>query len=311
MTRAPRRRGFALITVLWVLGVLALLAADFASVARTTRVAAANARADARVRWAARAGLARATELLDRRIGRNFAGYDLAARGDSVLPAILYDLDGAHVLAVATDARARVNLNRADAPTLARLFDGAGLSAGVADSLADAILDWRDRDDFRRPRGAEAAEYRTLRPPVLPRNAPFDDVEELRSVRGMSPARYLLVARHLTVVGDGRVSVNSASLPVLQTLPGIDEAAARVIIGRRARAPFRGMFDLLPALPQPARSRVEANLGLAADRMAFTPRELELRSVATVPGTNVRAEIRATVLLAGASSVRIRRVAER
>jgi general secretion pathway protein K len=313
MTRARQRRGFALITVLWVLGVLALLAAEFAAIARTTRVAAANTRTEARARWAARAGLARGTELLDRNVARNLAGYDLAARGDTALPALLYDLDGASVLVIATDARARINVNRADAPTLAGLFDQAGLPAAVGDSLADAILDWRDRDDFRRARGAEAAEYRALRPPVRARNAPFDDVEDLRSVWGMSPARYALVAPYLTVAGDGRVGVNSASLPVLQTLPGIDEAAARAIVARRARAPFRGIFDLMLALPQPARSRIEADIGVATDRMAFAPRELELRSVATVPGggANGRAEIRATVVLAGASSVRIRHVSER
>jgi hypothetical protein len=105
--------------------------------------------------------------------------------------------------------------------------------------------------------------------------------------------------------------VNSASLAVLQTLPGIDEAAARAIVARRARAPFRAIFDLLPALPQPARSRVEANLGLATDRMAFAPRELELRTEATIAGANARAEIRGIVVLAGASSVRIRHIVER
>jgi general secretion pathway protein K len=305
------RRGFALVTVLWVLGILAMLAAEFAAAARTTRIAAGNARTDARVIWAARAGLARATELLDRKVARNLAGYDLAARGDTALPEIAYELDGAAVRAFALDARARVNVNRADAPTLARLFEVTGLPSAAADSLANAILDWRDRDDFRRPRGAEAAEYRTLRPPVVPRNAPFAEIEELRTVWGMSPDRYARLSPYLTVAGDGRVSVNSASIAVLQTLPGMDETGALAIVARRARAPFRGLFDLLPALPQPARSGVQAHLGLAADRMAFAPRDLELHVEGTIPEANARAEIRATVLLAGASSVRIRNVVER
>jgi general secretion pathway protein K len=311
ISRTRPRRGFALITVLWVMGILAVLAADFAAAARTTRVAAANARTDVRALWAARAGLARATELLDRKVARNLAGYDFAAHGDTALPEIAYELDGATVRAFALDARARVNVNSADAPTLARLFEVAGLASSAADSLADAILDWRDRDDFRRPRGAESAEYRTLRPPVLPRNAPIAEVEELRSVWGMSSDRYARIAPYLTTVGDGRIGVNSASVAVLQTLPGIDEAGALAIAARRARAPFRGIFDLLPALPQPARSRVQANLGLAVDRMAFSPRVLELHVEGRIPDSWARADIRATVVLAGASSVLIRHVVER
>jgi general secretion pathway protein K len=310
-SRPTSRRGFALITVLWVLSILAVLAAEFAAAARTTRIAAGNARTDVRAIWAARAGFARATELLDRKVARNMAGYDLAARGDTALPEIAYELDGATVRAFALDARARVNVNRADAPTLARLFVVAGLSSPIADSLADAILDWRDGDDFRRPRGAESAQYRTLRPSVLPRNAPIADVEELRAVWGMSPERYARVARYLTVAGDGRIGVNSASAAALQTLPGMDEAGAAAIVLRRARAPFRGIFDLLPALPAPTRSRVQENLALAADRMAFSPRELELHVEGAIPEANAHAEIRATVVLAGASSVRIRHVVER
>jgi general secretion pathway protein K len=310
-SRVRSRHGFALITVLWVLSILAVLAADFAAAARTTRIAAGNARSDARAIWAARAGLARATELLDRKIARNLAGYDLAARGDTALPEIAYELDGARVRAFALDARARVNVNRADAPTLARLFEVAGLPSATADSLADAILDWRDGDDFRRPRGAESAEYRERRPPVLPRNAPFAELEELGAVWGMSPERFARVSPYLTVVGDGRIGVNSASVAVLQTLPGIDEAGALAIVARRARAPFRGIFDLLPALPQPARGRVQADLGRAVDRMAFAPRDLELRVEGTIPESGARADIRATVVLSGGSLVRLRHVVER
>jgi general secretion pathway protein K len=309
-SRVPRR-GFALITVLWVLSILAVLAAEFAAAARTTRVATGNVRIDVRAVWAARAGFARATELIDRKIARNLAGYDFAAHGDTALPEIAYELDGAVIHAFALDSRARLNVNRADAPALARLFDVVGLSTSAADSLADAILDWRDRDDFRRPRGAEVAEYRTLRPPVVPRNAPLTAIEELGMVRGMSPERYARIAPYLTVEGDGRVGVNSASVEVLQTLPGLDEAGALAIVARRVRAPFRGIFDLLPALPQPARSRVQASIGLAVDRMAFSPRELELHVQATIPESRARAEIRATVVLAGASNVRIRQVVER
>jgi hypothetical protein len=45
--------------------------------------------------------------------------------------------------------------------------------------------------------------------------------------------------------------------------------------------------------------------------MAFAPRDLELRVEAAAAGDGSRAEIRADALLAGATSMRIRRVVER
>jgi hypothetical protein len=56
---------------------------------------------------------------------------------------------------------------------------------------------------------------------------------------------------------------------------------------------------------------VQANIGLAVDRMAFSPRVLELHVEGTIPDSRARADIRATVVLAGASSVLIRHVVER
>jgi hypothetical protein len=56
---------------------------------------------------------------------------------------------------------------------------------------------------------------------------------------------------------------------------------------------------------------MQANLALAVDRMAFAPRELELHVEGTIPEAHAHAEIRATVVLAGASSVRIRHMVER
>lgn len=52
--------------------------------------------------------------------------------------------------------------------------------------LAAAIIDWRDTDEQVSSGGAEAETYALLRPSYYCKNAPFDSVDELRLVSGMT-----------------------------------------------------------------------------------------------------------------------------
>lgn len=309
--RRRRRRGFALIAVLWVIAVLAVLAVEVQVSARLGRDAAYNLRGVTRARWAARAGLARALELLDRRVVANVAGIDLAANGESVLPSFEVDLDGTRVRVVTMDARARIHLNRAGDVELQRFLEALGLATAAADSLADALLDWRDGDGSRRPRGAEAEDYRAARSPSRPGNAPFDAVEELGAVRGMTGDRLRLVTRFATVIGDGRVNVNSASIPVLRSLPGIGLAEAQAIARRRYRAPIRNVFELVESVPPDSRRRLQEGMGALLQRVSFAPRDLEVVVTARPEGGTAVATTRAIVLLGGATSLAVLGVVER
>ena len=55
-----------------------------------------------------------------------------------------------------------------------------------ADSLTDAILDWRDTDTLVRLNGAEKDYYAGLAFPYLPADGPFKTITELLLVRGMT-----------------------------------------------------------------------------------------------------------------------------
>lgn len=77
-----------------------------------------------------------------------------------------------------SDEESRLNVNHASAQEIARL-------PGLTESLAAAIVDYRDEDDNVSPGGAEAEDYAAQLPPSLPRNAPFRTVGELRSVLGI------------------------------------------------------------------------------------------------------------------------------
>ena len=61
----------------------------------------------------------------------------------------------------AVDESARIDINAAPTPLLKGLLQNVGgLDADAAQHVVDAILDWRDADDLKRPNGAEAPDYR-------------------------------------------------------------------------------------------------------------------------------------------------------
>ncbi|MCP5521827.1 MAG: general secretion pathway protein GspK [Verrucomicrobiales bacterium] len=77
------------------------------------------------------------------------------------------------------DEAGKLNLNTATTEMLEGL-------PGMTAELAAAIVDWRDEDDELTEGGAESQYYQFLDPSYACKNAPFESVEELRLVAGMS-----------------------------------------------------------------------------------------------------------------------------
>ena len=101
-----------------------------------------------------------------------------------------------------------------------------GADADVAAHIADAIQDWRDPDDLKRPNGAEDADYRAADLKYGPANAPFETVTELARVMGVTPAIFARVADSLTVHSrQGGINPATASRNVLLALPNATPAA--------------------------------------------------------------------------------------
>ena len=133
-----------------------------------------------------------------------------------------------------TDEDRRVNLNTAPREVLQRLFQLAGgLREEEAAGLAAAVEDWRDKDDTAASGGAEGSYYRGLEDAYDCKNGPFESLEELRLVRGMTPALYRRLEPHLTVYGSGQLNVNTAGRTALLAL-GLSELGADGVIFYRA-----------------------------------------------------------------------------
>ncbi len=79
------------------------------------------------------------------------------------------------------DEGSKLNLNTATAEMLERLP-----LPGMTPEIAAAIVDWRDEDSEVEPGGAESETYSLKNPPYECKNGPFETVEELRLVHGVT-----------------------------------------------------------------------------------------------------------------------------
>lgn len=90
-----------------------------------------------------------------------------------------------------TDESAKLNLNVISERQLHVLVSEvvAGDEEINVQDIVDAILDWRDEDEEPRGEegGTEGEYYRTLDKPYRVKNGPFDTVEELLLVKGVTP----------------------------------------------------------------------------------------------------------------------------
>ena len=78
------------------------------------------------------------------------------------------------------DETSKINVNVAPKEVLTRL-------PRVTEEIADSIIDWRDADANPGAAGAEDSYYLALDPPYRCKNQPFESVEELLLVRGVTP----------------------------------------------------------------------------------------------------------------------------
>jgi general secretion pathway protein K len=131
------------------------------------------------------------------------------------------DIDGREVSIAIRDATGLVDLNAADAGLLAALLTTAGGDRLHDERLVDAILDWRDPDNFTHLHGAEDAEYRSAGLAWTARDAAFSSVDELRYVIGMTPERFTAIAPYVTVYsGQSGLNLEYAPPILIRALSG-------------------------------------------------------------------------------------------
>lgn len=186
-----RTQGFALVSVLWLIVLLSVLAMGLSYASRQSTQAMISLVGGTEARYLAEGGVQLVTmNLLSRDpVDR------LLADGETIDVA----LPGGHVEVTVSDENGKVDINAAREPLLARLFYSLDVDQAIADALADAVADFRDEDDLTRLNGAEDADYLAAGLPAGAKDAPFTSVEELQQVLGMTPDIYRAVRPYVTI----------------------------------------------------------------------------------------------------------------
>jgi len=231
-------RGIALVIVLWVLVLLGTLALSLATLTRTEGLAVFAFKNDLENKYLSEAGVQRGlTEILYRLANKNqttiLEGREVCQTDGKAY----YGKLGAGSYAFRiSDESGKINLNRLNETNSIVFFNllrRLGVEEKDANTIIDSLLDWKDADELHRLHGAESDYYMTLPNPYKAKNAPFDAVEELALVKGVTPlilygnSEKPGIAPFITVYANiDKINVNAAAPEVLLSLPGMTENAA-------------------------------------------------------------------------------------
>ncbi|MEO8879626.1 MAG: hypothetical protein ABI446_04460 [Gemmatimonadaceae bacterium] len=300
-----RRRGFALLAVLWVIVALTALGVSLSLIARQALGAARNRIELTRAEWRAEGCMAQMRASIEvyltsppRVDAHGLSGWSAL---DQLAAADALRIGECEITFRA--AGSRLDVNAADEQILETLLTGLRIEAPRRDSMVAALLDWRDADDDVRDAGAERAWY-VHAGRALPRNGNIADVAELRRIRGFEH----IALDSVLDVEPGRVDLNHAPLVVIASLPGLgDEAISRISEMRYERIPVSDLSTFSGTLSPGARQQL---LGSFAELSRLTTTEpdawiVTARASAGTPMVSAVVELR--IVRAGVRTAIVRR----
>lgn len=241
----PRRShpsGFALLPVLAIIAGGAALALILTESARDAAGSSENRVSLRRGAWQAEGCLQALVATAIRSISEREPAASYAWR---TLDSTLLALPPAECAVRVTALGNGLSVNLASHAQLVALLTSATIPAAQADSMADALVDWRDTNDVALPSGAERAWYGG-QGRSGPRNAPLSTAEELSLVRGFEDER---VPYAWLTAENGRLFVARAPDAVLSA--ALDLPAAAVADARRQGGGVPKLSVLRAMQPRP------------------------------------------------------------
>ena len=242
----PNKKGTILITSLWILTILSILAIGIGFRVSIEVRLSKYSMDRLKALYLAKAGVAKSRQILLRcnnaydSIGacgiilppdKNLNDIFSEKLGDGAF-AVNYDEEGVNHPGMLDEER-KIDINRAPQDVLVRLL------GTNSEDVAASIVNWRGTAQV--PRGAWDDYYQSLNPPYECKHADFSVIEELMLVKGVTPELFESIKDYITVYGydDGKININTATKKVMLAV-GLSEKAADMIVG------FRNGIDGLP-----------------------------------------------------------------
>lgn len=265
-------RGFIIVAVLWILIALAALASAYAVYASNSavvaRVSSERLQGDALIA----AGL-EFTAL--RLLGRSTD--DPRSAG-----AFQFQMGGADVGVRFRSEGALIDLNAAPKELLAGLFTTLGAKADEAAYYAERIVGWREKEKGA-AQNKELGAYEDAGLKYAPRQAPFENVAELRFVLGLPP-RLVERAMPFVTIFNGLPQIDAIVAPpeVLAAIPRMQPDILNAVLAARMAQDGKVVLSLL---------------GPAKDSVSLEPRKATRVDLAISFKTGRRVAAEAVILV--------------
>ena len=271
MKNITDKNGLVLVTVLWVAIILTVIVAAVAWSSRLDTKVCVAAVDSLELKWACRAGVETADAVLNDDLRQSDSLKDLWSENDIDFNDI--ELEGCTFDVRVFDEAAKLNVNTATREQLLALPE-------MTEEIADAIIDWRDRNDTASQAGEEGGYYKNLRYGYTIRNGRLRTIRELLLVKGVSenlfygtgdvPAVKKDTAASINAVrygmanmgwieylgcysydsdkdadGQARININDADENKLQNSLKIKKSHAKWIVENRSSKKYTSIADLI------------------------------------------------------------------
>lgn len=210
------QRGIALVIVLWMLSLLIILAMGYSRMVRIETGLTTNLVHTSQAKAFAEAGVWQSiTELLKPKIEQQWK-----TNGTPYS----FEFEQGKVNISIVNESGKIDLNSAQSEILHGLIKSVGLPKSESLSLLQSILDWRDKDNLARRFGAEDDDYLQSDYRYGAKDGPFNTLNELQLVMGMTTSIYNKLKPALTIYSH-QAGINSDTAPkaALLAIPNIDK----------------------------------------------------------------------------------------
>ena len=257
-TKFKKEKGLALLMVLWVTTLLAVIVGEFCYAMKIEINITRNFKESTQGYYIALAGVNRAAaELIKETTGMQKLQTPVEEANDddadenliewrvgANIPPILFG-EGEYKVKISNES-GKININKATRSMLRMLLEGFDLDESEKDTIADSIMDWRDKDNLHRINGAEDDYYQSLDDPYECKDEDFDAIEELLLVKGVTADIFYGGLESMVTIytQTDKININAASWEMLIALPGMTEAAAREIITFRGEKEIKRVSAL-------------------------------------------------------------------